>query len=140
MMKRTLPALILCLLLAALFAAGCGAAAAEEPAPVVPAEEAGQSGGEWPAAVIIYLGNQVYQVLPLEDNVVTIDQEEGRVNEITITGQGVRMTHASCEKQECVNQGEVTLENYQTRVMSTYIVCLPNQVTINMVVQEELTQ
>ena len=30
-------------------------------------------------------------------------------------------------------QGEITLDNYRTRILSTYVICLPNAVTIEMV-------
>lgn len=139
-MNKLSPLRLLLLLLAMLLA-GC-AAGVEDPLPVAPSTKAPEGAPEeatedWPAAVIIYLGSQVYDVLPLEENTVTIDQGDGRVNEIAITDSSVVMASATCENQNCVHQGEVTLENYETRVLGTYIMCLPNQVTINLSVREE---
>ena len=32
-----------------------------------------------------------------------------------------------------MGQGEITLDNYKTRILSTFVICLPNAVTIEMV-------
>ena len=43
------------------------------------------------------------------------------------------MESSSCDNQDCVGQGEITLDNYKTRILSTFVICLPNEVTIEMV-------
>lgn len=35
-----------------------------------------------------------------------------------------------------MHQGEVTLDNYEDRVLMNWIVCLPNQVTLELVVDD----
>lgn len=148
-MNKRIPLLPALWLLLAMLLAGCAATSAKDPTPVAPATAAplpaasnapGETGEDWPAAVVIYIGNQVHTVLPLVDDVITLDQGDGRVNEITITAEGVTMSRSTCENQRCVHQGEVTLDNYQTRVLGSYIICLPNQVTIDLVMQEEPAQ
>lgn len=85
-------------------------------------------------AVNIYLGEALYASLPFsEPDVVTVDQGDGRVNEVTLTGEGVYVSHATCENQECVKQGQITAENYTSRLLHEWILCLPNGVTVEFV-------
>ena len=37
----------------------------------------------------------------------------------------------------CVMQGEITVDNYKTRVLTTYVICLPNDVSIEFIPAEE---
>jgi len=60
------------------------------------------------------------------------------VNIIHITPMGVFMESATCENQDCVHQGEVTLENKNARVLENLIICLPNQVYLELYSTEEL--
>ena len=83
--------------------------------------------------------------LPLpeeEDYVFPLRQINGEgeevVNNIHVTPTGVYMESASCENQDCVLQGEVTLENKDTRVLENMIICLPNQVFLELYSTEEL--
>lgn len=46
------------------------------------------------------------------------------------------MHSASCKNQDCVHQGDVTLDNYNNRVLNNWIICLPNQVTIELVAED----
>jgi hypothetical protein len=48
------------------------------------------------------------------------------------------MESATCENQDCVHQGEVTLENKNARVLENLIICLPNQVYLELYSTEEL--
>ena len=38
---------------------------------------------------------------------------------------------------EKLQQGEITVDNYKTRVLSTYVICLPNNVSIEFIPVEE---
>ena len=67
------------------------------------------------------------------DKIVTIRQDDGRINKVHITPEEVYMESSTCENQDCVDEGHVTLENYTTRVLGAWIICLPNAVTIELV-------
>ena len=71
-----------------------------------------------------------------EKQTITIDQGDGKVNVIEITERGAVMHSASCKNQDCVHQGDVTLDNYNNRVLNNWIICLPNQVTIELVAED----
>ena len=67
------------------------------------------------------------------DKVITIRQDSGEINQVHITPQEVYMESSTCANQDCVGQGHVTLDNIGTRILSGYIICLPNAVTIELV-------
>ena len=83
--------------------------------------------------------------LPLpeeEDYVYPLRQAggDGRelVNVIHVTPSGVYMESANCENQDCVLQGEVTLDNKGSRTLENMIICLPHQVVLELYSTEEL--
>ena len=61
-------------------------------------------------------------------------------NVIAITDTGVYMESSTCENQNCVQEGTVTLENRETRILSNYILCLPQQVVVQLYSAEEFNQ
>ena len=65
-----------------------------------------------------------------EPRTVTVRQPDGAENAVAITGDAVCMAHANCENQDCVNMGQVTLDNLETRVMGGFIICLPHRVSV----------
>ena len=85
--------------------------------------------------VVITVGNRQYgDPIPMDrDKVITVRQSDSKENKVHITPEKVYMEHSTCENQDCVGQGEITLENYKTRILSTFVICLPNAVTIEMV-------
>ena len=54
-------------------------------------------------------------------------------HKVHITPEKAYMEYSSCENQDCVGQGEITMDNYKTRILSTFVICLPNNVTVEMV-------
>ena len=62
--------------------------------------------------------------------------EDGSVNVIAFTDSSVYMKSSTCHNQLCVEQGEVSYENYRNRFYGTQIICLPNRVTVELVLQE----
>lgn len=62
------------------------------------------------------------------------------INIIRITDKAVFMESSTCENQDCVGQGEVTLENKELRILSNYIICLPHQVVVQLYSAEEFHQ
>ncbi len=85
--------------------------------------------------VILTVGGRQYgDPIPMDrDKIITIKQEDGKVNKVHITPDSVYMESSTCENQDCVGQGEVTLDNYTTRILSSFVICLPNEVTIELV-------
>lgn len=84
--------------------------------------------------VSIYIGNDLYETVPFgTPQVIEVEQKNGMVNEVTLTEDAVFMSSASCDNQDCVHQGHITLENYEQRPLGQWIICLPNQVTIELV-------
>ena len=49
------------------------------------------------------------------------------MNAIEVRADGVLMRSASCPKQECIQQGEVTLSNHTTRPLGNWIICPAQQ-------------
>lgn len=85
--------------------------------------------------VIITVGGRQYgDPIPMDrDKIITIRQENGEINKICITPDSVDMEYSTCENQDCIGEGTITLDNYNERILGTWIICLPNQVTIEMV-------
>ena len=59
------------------------------------------------------------------------------LNLIHLTPNGVYMEDATCENHDCMGQGEVTLDNIPERVLGNMIICLPNQVVLELFTPEE---
>lgn len=88
--------------------------------------------------VITVAGRQYGDPIPMDrDKIITVKQENGAINRIHITPEYVEMESSTCENQDCIGEGEVNVNTYKDRILSTYIICLPNQVTIEMVPADE---
>lgn len=61
-------------------------------------------------------------------------------NVIHLTPDGVWMEESTCENHDCIDQGHVTLDNRADRVLGNMIICLPNQVTLQLLTPEELLE
>lgn len=85
--------------------------------------------------VVLTVGGRQYgDPIPMDrDKIITIKQESGAINKVHITPEKAYMEYSSCENQDCVQQGEIHMDTYQTRILGTYVICLPNNVTIEMV-------
>ncbi len=85
--------------------------------------------------VVLTVGGRQYgdPIAMDRDKIITIRQDDGRVNQVHITPEKVFMESSTCENQDCVGQGEITLDNYDTRILGSYVICLPNNVTIELV-------
>lgn len=87
---------------------------------------------------VIWVGSQVYQVVDLtEDQVIEVDQGDGTVNHIEVKDGSIDMVDSTCPDQQCIYQGAMSMENYEDRILRNWIVCLPNQVTIELALIEE---
>ena len=88
--------------------------------------------------VLIVGGRQYGDPIAMDrDKIITLRQEDGKINKVHITPEKVFMESSTCDNQDCVLQGEITLDNYATRVLSTYVICLPNNVTIELIPSQE---
>ena len=61
-------------------------------------------------------------------------------NVIHVTPEGVYMEDSTCENHDCINQGEVTLDNRKDRILGNMIICLPNQVYLELHTPEEVLE
>ena len=89
--------------------------------------------------LVVTVGNSTYQPLPLiAEGDYSVTQESGAENVIHVTENSVEMKSSTCDNQDCVKQGVVTLENMEERLLGNMIICLPNQVTLSLYTTEEL--
>jgi len=92
-----------------------------------------RGGGMDVTDVHIYVGGELYATAPLgEEREIVVEQEDGSVNIVALTAQGAYMKHSSCDNQLCVDQGEVTRNNWRFRALGRQIVCLPNRVLVEL--------
>ena len=89
--------------------------------------------------VLLTVGGRQYgDPIPMDrDKIITLKQEDGKINKVHITPEKVFMESSTCDNQDCVMQGEITVDNYKTRVLTTYVICLPNDVSIEFIPAEE---
>lgn len=88
--------------------------------------------------VIIRVGDTEYARVPLsQPQTITIEQENGAVNVVEVTENGMRMVSSTCGNQICVHQGLVTLENWELKPQQQFISCLPNRVMLELVEAQE---
>ena len=67
---------------------------------------------------------------------IVVHGDDGTENVIAFMENGVYMKSASCHNQLCVQQGMVTEDNYASRFYRNQIICLPNHVTVELVLTE----
>ena len=62
------------------------------------------------------------------------------VNVLHLTANGVWMEDSNCEGHDCILEGEVTLENREERVLWNMIICLPHQLSLELITRDEALQ
>lgn len=82
---------------------------------------------------VIYVKDVEYQRVSLEDPQLVVIEQDGKHNKVQVTKDGFFMYEATCENQDCLLQGEVTLENLTRRPLGAWVICLPNQVSVELV-------
>ena len=81
----------------------------------------------------VTVGRSVYEPLPLDqDFELSIRQGEAQYNLAKVQQGVVQMVSASCPKHECIQQGSLSLDNRDLRAMQSSIICLPNQVVLEL--------
>lgn len=91
------------------------------------------------AFLVITVAGEMYEPIELT--------EEGRysitrgdmVNVVEVTPTSVLMHSSTCDNQDCVLQGEVSLENRNDRVLQNMILCMPNEVVLELYTADEVT-
>lgn len=68
---------------------------------------------------------------------ITITQDNGCENIIRIDNNGFFMLRSNCPNQLCIDQGEVTKDNYAGRHQINHILCLPNRVDVELVLKDK---
>lgn len=92
------------------------------------------------AFLVVTVAGAMYEPIPLyEAGRYTITRGE-LVNVIEVTTDSVMMYQSSCDNQDCVEQGVVSLENRQDRVLQNMIICLPNEVVLELYTPDEVAQ
>lgn len=87
--------------------------------------------------VKIYVGDELYKEISLrEDQTVIIEQQDCK-NVIRIENGGVFMQESTCRNQDCIGQGTVTPENAGSRALGSWIICLPNKVSVELAPGEQ---
>ncbi len=92
------------------------------------------------AFLVVAMGNNVYAPIPLTGETYYKLSNGTGVNIVHVTETSVNMYQANCDNQDCVEQGEVTLENKETRILSNMIICLPNQISLQLFDREEIIE
>ena len=108
----------------------------------IPAEESAspEEVGPAKAYLLVTVAGTVYEPIPLyEAGRYTIRRGE-YVNVIEVTEDSVRMAESTCANQDCVEQGLVTLDNRADRVLRNMIICLPNDVGVELYTYEEILE
>lgn len=119
---------------------------ATEDAPIteeVPQEQAKPTSE--PIGVVFISTSDGYLPLPVYDDFeysfpVTqlLDDGTEAINVVHVIPRGVFMESSTCDNQDCVDEGTVTLENKADRILSNWIICLPNNVMVELYSMEEI--
>ena len=87
----------------------------------------------------VSVNNRMYEPLPLdEDFSVDIKREGGYHNLVIVESGAVSMMFSTCDNQLCMHQGQVSLDNRDLRALYNQIVCLPNEVLLEVLDEHEV--
>lgn len=90
------------------------------------------------AYLVVTVNNEVYQPIALNEPGRYRITRGDHVNVVEVTEDSVWMAESSCDNQDCVLQGVVSLENKSQRVLQNMIICLPNEVILELFTYDEL--
>lgn len=101
---------------------------------------AGRNQGKRAAGTVrIRVDGNIWQDVPMDgEKEIVIRQENGAENILHVTEHGFFMFSSTCKNQLCVHQGEVTDENYVSRALGTQIICLPNRVDAELLLEDSV--
>ncbi|MBQ3374484.1 MAG: NusG domain II-containing protein [Oscillospiraceae bacterium] len=95
---------------------------------------------EYPAEsyLILTTNGGISSPIPLnEENSFRVRQGDGSENVVHIGKNSFYMESSNCDNQNCVGEGEVTLENRDSRILYNMVICLPHQLTLELLTPEE---
>ncbi len=92
---------------------------------------------ETSAYLVVTVAGETYMPIKLEEPGKYTITRGDMVNEIEVGKGSVKMHASTCDNQDCVLQGEVTLENRADRVLQNMILCLPHEVILELLTEEE---
>ncbi|MBE0601706.1 MAG: NusG domain II-containing protein [Firmicutes bacterium] len=82
----------------------------------------------------ISIAGQEQELIPLaEDRDIRIEQENGDYNIVHVFAGGFEVSEANCYNQDCIHQGEVTVDNMAGRALSNEVICLPHKLVLSLV-------
>lgn len=91
------------------------------------------------AYLVLTVRGELYEPIALTgEGSFTIKQSEEMTNTVHVTADSMWMEHSTCDNQDCVDQGTVSLENMGSRVLANMIICLPNEVVLELHTPETL--
>ncbi len=93
---------------------------------------------ETKAFLVVSVAGEMYEPIPLDGKARYTVTRGDKVNVIEVTEDSVTMHSSTCDNQDCVLQGTVTLENREGRVLKNMILCLPNEVVLELYTPEEI--
>ena len=95
-------------------------------------------------AYVLVNGEEILGLLPLPQEgeytkAIRQIQPDGTewINILHLFPEGFRMEESNCEGQDCVEEGEVTLENRQDRILEDMVLCLPHRLMLRLLTREE---
>ncbi len=91
------------------------------------------------AYLVITVAGEMYEPIPLEESARYSITRGENVNVVEVTQDSVWMASSTCDNQDCVEQGTVSLENRDGRVLKNMVICMPNDVTLELYTAEEIT-
>ena len=87
----------------------------------------------------VSVNNRMYEPITLEEDFsVDIKREGGYHNLVIVESGVVSMMFSTCDNQLCVHQGQVSLDNRDLRALYNQIVCLPNEVLLEVLDEHEV--
>ena len=109
-------------------------------APLATAETTDNAAAQPAAYLLVTVGDVTYEPLPLtgEGEFSITQGDTGKVNVIHVTPDSIWMADSTCDNQDCVEQGVVSLDTMYDRVLANMIICLPHQVTLELYTAEEI--
>jgi len=121
-------------------------ATADPAAPAVTADPAASEASleDIPQGYILVQANGDGGWIPLpttdEPLYITIGREDDETikNTLRLWRDGFAMDSSTCDNQDCVQQGEVTIDNKDDRVLMHMVLCLPHNVSVELYSMDEL--
>lgn len=93
--------------------------------------------------LVVWMGDY-FQPVPLLEE---FEEQQLRVTlsdtDYIVIGVGknhFNMDESSCPDQVCITEGEVTLENRESRLLGSYIICMPNGIVLEMRSAQEMLE